>query len=101
VTTKALDAGTTLYALSRGGFREANPVAAAAFDAFGPAAGAAALSALVVCLLVVAAEGGRLAIERTADDPGRTAYAPALLAYGVPSAVFLAAALHNAALLTG
>lgn len=98
--TMSFDAASTVAGLALAPvLAEQNPIARTMFESVGVLAGVTLVSTVAVLLVVAATElAVRYLDERT--DPG-TDVRPAvrLVGYGVPSAVSLAVAVHNVALL--
>jgi hypothetical protein len=97
--TKIADAATTGVGLAYvPGVYEANTVVAPLFRQMGTASGLLVTSfAVVVAIALVTEVGAIFVCSRRAD--ANLASVVRLVGYGVPSAVFAAAALHNVAVL--
>jgi hypothetical protein len=98
--SKAADLATTVVGLSlRTGFREANPLIAPVIASVGVVPGLLAAASVTVAVVALVTEGGVVALRRGSASPRHLATVR-LFGYGLPTAVSLAAAAHNASLLT-
>lgn len=98
--TKALDATTTAIGLALvPGIAEANPVAATLFSTVGVLPGVVLGSLIVLAFVVALTESGVAWLRRQPDAPDWAPTATRVAGYLLPSLVFGAAAVHNAALL--
>jgi len=99
VAAQFADAFTTVVGLELAGVREANPLAAAAVEAFGAPAGLALLSLVVVGVVTAVTEVGIVVLRYRGESDAWVRGGVRALGYGIPVATSLAAAAHNAVLL--
>jgi hypothetical protein len=98
IATRSLDIVTTVFGLALvPQLEEANPVARVVFEELGVLGGSLFLSLAALVFVTLATELGVRSVERS-GGPGN-ARILRYVGYGVPSAVSLAAALHNVRLI--
>jgi hypothetical protein len=98
--TKGADVATTLVGLwTVSGVREVNPLVAGAMQAVGVPAAVLTLGVAAVVCITIVTEAGAAAVEATDRTPSWGPKAVRLTGYGLGSAVHLAVAAANVALL--
>ena len=98
VAARSLDVVTTVLGLALvPRLQEANPVAATVFEECGVLAGSLFLSVCTLAVVTLTTELGVRVVERAGDlaDASALRY----LGYGLPAAIAVVAALHNARLI--